>query len=122
MSALPDRAGEEVELTAQSGQSFAFTVCRPDPGAPVLPTMMTFATDMAQLRAKGIQSYGIGPPSTEDDLINYGFHSDVERLSETSLYSLAEFTWNVTMDVATTVLIARWGHDEEHDHEDEDIG
>ena len=29
---------------------------------------------------------------------------------------------NVTMDVATTVLIARWGHDEEHDHEDEDIG
>ena len=70
------------------------------PGAPVLPTMMTFATDMAQLRAKGIQSYGIGPPSTEDDLINYGFHSDVERLSETSLYSLAEFTWNVTMDVA----------------------
>jgi Na+/H+-dicarboxylate symporter len=29
---------------------------------------------------------------------------------------------NVTMDVATTVLLARWGRDEEHDHEDEDIG
>jgi metal-dependent amidase/aminoacylase/carboxypeptidase family protein len=33
------------------------------PGATVLPTMSTGATDMAQLRAKGIASYGIGPPA-----------------------------------------------------------
>ncbi len=31
------------------------------PGATVLPTMSTGASDMAQLRAKGIPSYGIGP-------------------------------------------------------------
>ena len=70
------------------------------PGATVLPTMSTGATDMAQLRAKGIQAYGIGPASTEADTINYGAHSDVERLPESSLYSLVEFTWRAAMDVA----------------------
>jgi acetylornithine deacetylase/succinyl-diaminopimelate desuccinylase-like protein len=70
------------------------------PGATVLPTMSTGATDMAQLRAKGIQSYGIGPASTESDTINYGAHSDVERLAEPSLYSFVEFTWRAAMEVA----------------------
>ena len=37
------------------------------PGAAVLPTTMTGATDMAQFRAKGIQAYGIGPASTDSD-------------------------------------------------------
>ena len=37
------------------------------PGATVLPSMSTGASDQAQLRAKGIQSYGIGPASTESD-------------------------------------------------------
>lgn len=70
------------------------------PGAVLMPTMSTGATDMAQLRAKGVQSYGIGPASTEDDNTNYGAHSDVERLLESSLYKFVEFTWNVTMEVA----------------------
>jgi acetylornithine deacetylase/succinyl-diaminopimelate desuccinylase-like protein len=72
------------------------------PGATVLPTMSTGATDMAQLRAKGIQSYGIGPASTESDSVNYGAHSDVERLPEASLYGLVEFTWRATMEVAAS--------------------
>jgi acetylornithine deacetylase/succinyl-diaminopimelate desuccinylase-like protein len=64
------------------------------PTAAVLPTMSTGASDMAQLRAKGMQSYGIGPAvSAEDE--NYGAHSDVERLLESSLYKFVEFTWNV---------------------------
>jgi hypothetical protein len=67
------------------------------PGATVLPTMSTGATDMAQLRAKGIASYGIGSaPQPESDTVNYGAHRDVERLLETSLYSLVEFTWRAT--------------------------
>ncbi len=70
------------------------------PGATVLPTMSTGATDMAQLRAKGIQAYGIGPASTESDSINYGAHSDVERLLESSLYRFVEFTWRATVAVA----------------------
>jgi acetylornithine deacetylase/succinyl-diaminopimelate desuccinylase-like protein len=67
------------------------------PQATVLPTMSTGASDMAQLRAKGIQSYGIGPAATEDDATNYGAHSDVERLRESSLYQLVEFTWNAAV-------------------------
>jgi len=52
--------------------------------------------------AKGIQSYGIGPASTESDTINYGAHSDVERLAESSLYRLVEFTWRATLEVAAS--------------------
>jgi acetylornithine deacetylase/succinyl-diaminopimelate desuccinylase-like protein len=70
------------------------------PEAAVLPTMATGATDMAQLRAKGIQAYGIGPATTEADAINYGAHSDVERLPEQSLYRFVEFTWRAAMDMA----------------------
>ena len=70
------------------------------PGATVLPTMSTGATDMAQLRAKGIQSYGIGPASTESENANYGAHSDVERMEESSLYRFVEFTWNAALEVA----------------------
>jgi acetylornithine deacetylase/succinyl-diaminopimelate desuccinylase-like protein len=69
------------------------------PGSVVLPTMSTGSTDMAQLRAKGIQSYGIGPAITAEDR-NYGAHSDVERLPEASLYKFVEFTWNVATEVA----------------------
>jgi acetylornithine deacetylase/succinyl-diaminopimelate desuccinylase-like protein len=70
------------------------------PGATVLPTMSTGASDMAQLRAKGIQSYGIGPASTENDTIDYGAHGDVERLAEPSLYRFVEFTWRAALEVA----------------------
>jgi acetylornithine deacetylase/succinyl-diaminopimelate desuccinylase-like protein len=72
------------------------------PGATVLPTMSTGATDMAQLRAKGIECYGIGPASTESDTTNYGGHSDVERLLEASLYQFVEFTWNSVTRVAAS--------------------
>jgi acetylornithine deacetylase/succinyl-diaminopimelate desuccinylase-like protein len=70
------------------------------PGSTVLPTMSTGASDMAQLRAKGIQSYGIGPAGIESDNTNYGAHSDVERLSEASLYRFVEFTWNAVFEAA----------------------
>ena len=70
------------------------------PGSMVLPSMSTGASDMAQLRAKGIQSYGIGPAVTEGDRLQYGAHSDVERLSEASLYRFVEFAWNAIVEVA----------------------
>ena len=70
------------------------------PGSTVIPTMATGATDMAQVRAKGVQAYGIGPASTESDSINYGAHSDVERLLESSLYRFVEFSWRATIAVA----------------------
>jgi hypothetical protein len=70
------------------------------PGVTVLPTLMGGATDMAQLRMKGIQSYGIGPASSDEDSLMYGAHSDVERLLESSLYGFVEFTWRAVMAVA----------------------
>ena len=69
------------------------------PAATVLPSMSTGASDMAQLRAKGIPSYGIGPAAAEEDA-NYGAHSDVERLAESSLYKFLEFTWAAVAEVA----------------------
>ncbi len=70
------------------------------PGSAVLPSMSTGASDQAQLRAKGIQSYGIGPASTEEDAINYPAHGDVERLAESSLYPFVDYVWNVVNGVA----------------------
>jgi acetylornithine deacetylase/succinyl-diaminopimelate desuccinylase-like protein len=70
------------------------------PGAAVLPSMSTGASDQAQLRAKGIQSYGIGPASTEEDTLNYPAHGDVERLAELSLYPFVQYVWNVVVEMA----------------------
>jgi acetylornithine deacetylase/succinyl-diaminopimelate desuccinylase-like protein len=70
------------------------------PGSVTLPAMSTGASDMAQLRAKGIPSYGLGPAVTDEDRAQYGAHSDVERLLESSLYRFVEFTWNVVSEVA----------------------
>jgi acetylornithine deacetylase/succinyl-diaminopimelate desuccinylase-like protein len=70
------------------------------PNATVIPSMSTGASDMAQLRAKGIQSYGIGPASTEADEINYPAHGDVERLAESSLYPFVQYVWGVVTGVA----------------------
>jgi acetylornithine deacetylase/succinyl-diaminopimelate desuccinylase-like protein len=70
------------------------------PRATVLPSMSAGASDQAQLRAKGIQSYGIGPASTESDALNYPAHGDVERLAESSLYPFVQYVWNVVNEVA----------------------
>jgi acetylornithine deacetylase/succinyl-diaminopimelate desuccinylase-like protein len=70
------------------------------PGAAILPSMATGASDQAQLRARGIQSYGVGPASTEEDALNYPAHGDVERLAESSLYPFVQYVWNVVTTVA----------------------
>ncbi len=72
------------------------------PGSVTLPTMLTGATDMSFLRAKGIQSYGIGAASTDEDRTNYGAHSDVERMLESSLYSFVRFTWESVLEVSAS--------------------
>ena len=70
------------------------------PGTAVLPSMSTGASDQAQLRARGVSSYGIGPASTEEDALNYPAHGDVERLAESSLYPFVEYVWDVVTEVA----------------------
>jgi len=70
------------------------------PGSTTLPVMLTAATDCAQLRAKGLQCYGIDPPVSDEDRTHYSWHSDVERLEESSLYKFVEFTWGAVTEVA----------------------
>jgi acetylornithine deacetylase/succinyl-diaminopimelate desuccinylase-like protein len=72
------------------------------PGAAVLPSMMTAATDMAQLRAKGVHAYGIGPAMAGVDFTQHAWHSDVERLSEDSLYQFVRFVWTAVIDAVAT--------------------
>jgi acetylornithine deacetylase/succinyl-diaminopimelate desuccinylase-like protein len=70
------------------------------PGAITLPSMLTGATDMAQLRQKGVQSYGIGPIVDERGKGVGAAHTDDERLAEASLYKLVEFQLNAVLEVA----------------------
>ena len=73
------------------------------PAATVLPVMSTGATDMAQVRAKGIQSYGIGPSRSIEELNSgYGAHGDNERITEEAFVELVRFMWNVVIDIAAT--------------------
>ena len=66
-----------------------------------LPTMSTGATDMAFLRAKGIQCYGIGPATdSEDGPRGFGAHSDQERILESELFRFVRFNWDVVIDLA----------------------
>ena len=73
------------------------------PGVPVIPTMSTGATDMAYLRAKGIQCYGVGPArDIEDGPKGFGAHSDQERILESELHRFVRFNWDLVVDVAAT--------------------
>jgi acetylornithine deacetylase/succinyl-diaminopimelate desuccinylase-like protein len=67
----------------------------------VLPTMSTGATDMAYLRDKGIQCYGIGPAlDVEDGPKGFGAHSDQERILESELHRFVRFHFEVVRDLA----------------------
>jgi acetylornithine deacetylase/succinyl-diaminopimelate desuccinylase-like protein len=67
----------------------------------VLPTMGTGATDMAQIRSKGIQCYGIGPAlDSEDGGKGFGAHSDQERILESELHRFVRFQFDVVMELA----------------------
>jgi acetylornithine deacetylase/succinyl-diaminopimelate desuccinylase-like protein len=70
------------------------------PGSTLIPSMSTGASDMAQLRAKGIQAYGLGPGATTEDTLNFGAHGDVERLAESSLYPFVQFVWGAVTEIA----------------------
>jgi acetylornithine deacetylase/succinyl-diaminopimelate desuccinylase-like protein len=66
-----------------------------------LPTMSTGATDMAQMRARGVQCYGVGPAiDREDGPLGFGSHSDQERILEAELYRLVRFYWDAVTDLA----------------------
>ncbi len=68
-----------------------------------IPVMSTGATDMAFLRAKGVQCYGIGPMIDEEDAPKgFGAHSDQERLLEQAIYKFVQFNWDVVTSLAAS--------------------
>ena len=69
--------------------------------ATTLPTMSNGATDMAFLRAKGVQCYGIGPATDIEDVgKGFGAHSDQERILESELHRFVRFHYDVVADIA----------------------
>jgi len=66
---------------------------------PTLPNMMTGATDLAQLRLKGVQCYGTGPSISPEEGPLGGAHTDDENISIPSLMSLIEYLWNVVTEL-----------------------
>ena len=71
------------------------------PGALVLPSMSTGATDMAQVRAMGIPAYGIGPiRSSEEINSGNGAHSDNERISEEAFADFVRFMWLTVIEIS----------------------
>ena len=70
-------------------------------GTLTLPTMSTGATDMAYLRARGIQCYGMGPAlDLEDGPKGFGAHSDQERILESELHRFVRFQYDVVDGLA----------------------
>jgi acetylornithine deacetylase/succinyl-diaminopimelate desuccinylase-like protein len=66
-----------------------------------LPTMSTGATDMAYLREKGMQCYGVGPAAdVEDGPKGFGAHSDQERILESELHRFVRFHYDIVVDLA----------------------
>jgi acetylornithine deacetylase/succinyl-diaminopimelate desuccinylase-like protein len=67
----------------------------------MIPLMSTGATDMAHLRAKGMQCYGIGPAlDAEDGPKGYGAHSDQERILVSELHRFVQLHYEVVRDLA----------------------
>ena len=109
------RADPAVEIVAKTGTRPASAVSAVDNeafktieqvirkhyGVVTLPSMSTGASDKAQLRAKGIQSYGLGPlTDVEDGPLGFGAHSDQERLLESELHRFVRMHWDAVMSLA----------------------
>jgi acetylornithine deacetylase/succinyl-diaminopimelate desuccinylase-like protein len=70
-------------------------------GVPTVPLMQTGATDMAFLRAKGVQCYGVGAMIDEEDgAKGFGAHSDQERILEEAVYKHTQFFWDAVTAIA----------------------
>jgi acetylornithine deacetylase/succinyl-diaminopimelate desuccinylase-like protein len=93
-AARPSRLDTEAFLMVESNLKKIYN-------AVSLPTMLTGATDMAFLRAKGVECYGIGPMTdAEDGPKGFGAHSDQERILEESIHKFVQFNWEIVVGLA----------------------
>jgi acetylornithine deacetylase/succinyl-diaminopimelate desuccinylase-like protein len=90
--APPSRLDTEMFRALEAAQKRVF------PTAITLPLLQTGATDSAQLRARGVQAYGLSIPHTEED--SHRVHGNDERTSLESLGRFVEYLYDVVADVA----------------------
>jgi acetylornithine deacetylase/succinyl-diaminopimelate desuccinylase-like protein len=94
--AQPSRMDSEMYKAIENANQKVYKV-------PTLPYMQTGATDMAFLREKGMQCYGVSLATDEEDtLLGFAAHSDQERVLEDSLYKYLQFQWDVLSATAFT--------------------
>ncbi len=87
---VPSRLDSEMFRALEKAQAAVL------PGAVTLPMMVTGATDGAQLRAKGVQVYGVGS-------VNLGvLHGNDERIPIDSLNQFLEIVYRAVVDVAAS--------------------
>ena len=89
-AAPPSSLDSEMFLTLERVQRRMF------PEAITLPTMLVAATDSAQLRARGVQTYGIGMIRDERS----GVHGTDERVSLEALGVFVEYLYRVVTEMA----------------------
>ncbi len=90
----PSRIDTDMFRALESAQKQVF------PDAVTVPMMVPFATDMAQLRAKGVQCYGFGPPAEPVSEGKSLFHGNDERISVEQMGKYLEFLYAAVYDVA----------------------
>jgi acetylornithine deacetylase/succinyl-diaminopimelate desuccinylase-like protein len=94
----PSRLDTDAFRALERAQAVVF------PGAVTVPTMLTGATDMAPLRAKGVQAYGTGGPEIENEPMAHG---NDERISVDGFGKYVEFLYRTVIDVAASAPAAR---------------
>lgn len=93
-------AGAPSRLDTDLYRAMEATAHKMFPQAITLPDMLTGATDSAQLRAKGVQAYGISSPKTDDDVRRV--HGNDERTSVDGLKVFTKYLHDVAVAVAAT--------------------
>ena len=93
-------AHDPAPLTTPLFNAFERILKQEHPGAVVLPTMLTGATDSAQLRAAGIPTYGFGPGSYLGE--NNGIHGNDEFLRVKGYHDYVKILWLIVNDLAAT--------------------
>jgi acetylornithine deacetylase/succinyl-diaminopimelate desuccinylase-like protein len=68
------------------------------PDAASLPVLLTGATDMAPLRARGVQAYGLGAPASIEETSRV--HGHDERTSVEGMRQFVEFVYEAVTAVA----------------------
>src|SRR4029077_1527665 len=98
---LNDRpAGAPSSIHSEMFQALERAQGKDFPGAGTLPLMGRGATDSAQLRAKGVQAYGIGPPTSDDDALRV--HGNDERIRLEGEGKFLEYLYAAVVDVAAS--------------------